>query len=98
MRRVILGIFMVTLAGCANRDPCPIAPPLNAETIPLPPVSEDQLIWQPGHWDWNGTGYIWRDGKYAKLEPGQSNMWVPGWWELPPNASRCVWNPGHWQT
>jgi hypothetical protein len=94
--RAVLCVFAV--AGCADRDPCATAPRVKSETIPLPPVSEDQLIWQPGHWDWNGSDYSWHEGKYARMEPGQSNMWVPGWWELPKDSRSCVWNPAHWQS
>ena len=65
---VLLGASL--LAGCATQNtptaaanPFPPVPPPMTETIPKPPVSGEQLLWQPGHWDWNGSGYVWQPGE-----------------------------------
>jgi hypothetical protein len=44
------------LGACAvyTINPYPPVPPLQTETMPLPPVTVTPLIWQPGHWDWTG--------------------------------------------
>ena len=38
-------------------NPYPPVPALISETVPKPPVTAEPLMWQPGHWDWNGSGY-----------------------------------------
>ena len=55
---VLLGASL--LAACATTttnvaNPFPPVPPPTAEIIPKPPVSAEALLWQPGHWDWNGN-------------------------------------------
>ena len=91
-----LGILGVTLAGCATSQPlasaCPAVPPLPVEIVPKPPVSEAQLVWQPGHWDWTGANYAYQQGHYAPLHG--STTWMPGFWTQPPGG-QCVWNPAH---
>jgi hypothetical protein len=57
------------LAACTNQPPTdansfPPVPPLIAESIPKPPVTSEPLMWQPGHWDWNGTAYVWAKGQH----------------------------------
>ena len=59
-----------TLAGCAvstDSPPAPIPAPM-AETIPRPPVSPDPMIWQAGHWNWTGNGYVWIPGQYVTAD------------------------------
>lgn len=92
---VILGLF----AGCAG--PPPVAalpfPPVPAPQIdirPLPPVTKEHLIWQPGHYDWTGSAYVWVSGRYIPRAMGASGNWQPGYWS---NADGpWVWLPGHW--
>ena len=80
-------------AGVAY-NPNPPPPPVREEVIPKPPVSEIVLIWQPGHWDWDGTGgYFWRTGEYVDRQ-GHGTQWQDGYWT---NASgRWSWIPAHW--
>jgi hypothetical protein len=53
-------LLAITLLGActpqsqAGGNPYPPVPPLVAEVIPKPPVAGEQLVWQPGHWDWSG--------------------------------------------
>jgi hypothetical protein len=86
------------LAGCtakpqADANPYPPVPPPIAETMPNPPVTAEPLMWQPGHWDWTGNGYVWSKGQYVPAE-GHGNLWMPGWW----SRSEAGWNwlPPHW--
>jgi len=82
------------LAGCVPDSPPPPPPPAPVvETMPLPPVSASPLIWQPGHWDWNGSGYVWARGQYVPAR-GHGNLWVPGWWSR--SDAGWVWQPAHW--
>jgi hypothetical protein len=84
---------LLALAGCiAAGPPAPIPTPL-AEAVPKPPVSPVPLSWQPGHWDWTGTSYVWTPGQYVDAA-GHGSNWMTGWWEK--TDSGWVWRPAHW--
>ncbi|WP_162800515.1 YXWGXW repeat-containing protein [Acidibrevibacterium fodinaquatile] len=94
----IAGFLLALLAACAATTPVatppfPPVPPPRQETMPKPPVSEQALLWQPGHWDWNGHGYDWIAGKWVPRD-GHSAMWMEGYWKRELGA--WVWVPGHW--
>ncbi len=95
-RRSLLSLLLVAGCGGAPREAGPPLdpPPPYAETLPLPPVTEEQLIWQPGHWDWTGVGYTWRDGRYVP-QAGHGTQWQPGYWA---HGEDGVWRwvPAHW--
>ena len=81
------------LAGCTTiNPPVPVPAPM-AETIPKPPVSAEPLIWQPGHWDWTGSAYVWIPGQYVSAE-GHGNRWMWGCWDQTDGG--WVWHPAHW--
>jgi len=73
--------------------PFPPVPPPREEAIPKPPVSEEPLVWQPGHWDWNGKDYTWVSGKWVPKD-GHGTMWMDGYWKR--SGSDWIWVPGHW--
>lgn len=86
------------LSGCVNNqqtdaNPFPPVPSDITETVPKPPVTAEALMWQPGHWDWNGNGYVWAKGQYVPAA-GHGNMWMPGWWSH--SESGWQWQPPHW--
>ena len=85
------------LAGCGQKTaegtPYQPVPPLIQEAQPKPPVTAEPLMWQPGHWDWNGSGYVWAKGQYVPAA-GHGNLWVPGWWSR--TDAGWVWQPPHW--
>ena len=85
------------LAGCATEtttaNPYPPVPPPIAETRPLPPVSAQALMWQPGHWTWNGSGYVWQKGEYVPAA-GHGPLFQPGYWQQSPAGWK--WEPAHW--
>lgn len=88
------------LAGCAEQtvqsaNPYPPVPPVVAEAIPKPPVTSRALMWQPGHWDWTGGGYVWARGQYVPAA-GHGNMWTPGWWAH--DDAGWTWQPAHWSS
>ncbi len=72
---------------------CPVPPPPRAETRPLPPVAEERLTWEPGHWDWSGGTYAWSPGRWVPLD-GHGTRWQPAYWALSPAG--CTWVPAHW--
>ena len=85
----------ILLAGCGSTLPSyPVAPPLPAESIPLPPVSEDALIWHPGDWVYVGGSYRYEAGRYEPLGT-HGRYWAPGHWAG--SRGNYAWVPGAWQ-
>jgi hypothetical protein len=69
-------------------------PPVRVEVIPAPPGAHPELmVWQPGHWHWDGHEYVWRGGHYEK-RPSATAYWVQPEW-VSRNGS-WVFKPGHW--
>jgi hypothetical protein len=97
MLTAVLAVSLI--AGCGERkqtdaNPFPPVPPLISEGLPpKPPVTAEPLMWQPGHWDWNGSGYVWARGQYVPAA-GHGNLWVPGWWSR--SQAGWSWQPPHW--
>jgi hypothetical protein len=95
MKMFVPGLATVLLlAGCGSQLPSyPVAPPLPAETIPLPPVSEEQLIWHPGDWVYVDGSYRYEAGRY---EPRGDHgaLWTRGHWAG--TAGNYIWVPGSW--
>lgn len=88
------------LAGCTGNtatgaNPYPPVPAPIAETMPKPPVTAESLVWQPGHWDWNGSGYVWQPGQYVSLA-GHGSLWQPGWWSR--TSDGWSWQAPHWMS
>jgi WXXGXW repeat (2 copies) len=88
------------LAGCqqnraADANPYPPVPAPIPEEQPKPPVTAEALMWQPGHWDWNGSAYVWAKGQYVPAA-GHGNLWMPGWWARTPTG--WEWQPPHWMS
>jgi hypothetical protein len=42
-------------------------PPLRTEIVPAPRVG---YVWAPGYWNWDGSRYVWVDGRYLESQPG----------------------------
>jgi hypothetical protein len=96
MRRHFLALFPLALAGCVVApvapppNPYPQPPPPRVEVIPPPP--RPQLVWEPGHWHWNGVTYAWVGGHYVERMAGR--RWQPPHWGW--RGGSWVWIPGHW--
>ncbi len=93
-------VAVVSTTGCtqgsmAEANPYPPVPTLIPETVPKPPVTAEALEWQPGYWDWNGSGYVWARGQYVPAA-GHGNLWMPGWWSR--GAAGWAWQPPHWMS
>ena len=91
-----LAAATAVLTGCVAQTGAPPYPPVPAtvvETMPNPPVTEVPLIWQPGHWNWTGAGYIWQAGQYVP-KAGHGGLWMQGYWAQTPNG--WAWQPPHW--
>jgi hypothetical protein len=90
---VLAGLAL--LAGCVPPPPpFPTPPPLPAEVLPLPPVSETPLVWQPGDWTYLDGSYRYNAGLYVQAA-GHSRNWEFAHWA--PGPAGPVWVPGHWQ-
>jgi hypothetical protein len=87
------------LAGCSSETtttsalPFPPVPTPMQENVPKPPVTGYPLLWQPGHWNWNGSGYVWQPGEYVPAA-GHGSLFQTGFWEQTPAGWR--WVPAHW--
>ena len=97
--RPALILTLLALAACDSPArvayrPMPPPPPVLTETISKPPVSGVVLIWQPGHWDWDGAGsYFWRAGDWVDRE-GHGTQWQDGYWGVV--DGRMAWVAAHW--
>jgi hypothetical protein len=93
-------LAVTVLAGCIGRsglegNPYPPVPSPVSEVVPKPPVTSEALMWQPGHWDWNGSVYTWAKGQYVPAA-GHGSLWMPGWWTR--DSAGWTWVPPHWMS
>ena len=105
MRRLTAKWLMAASAVCvlgigsamAQPPPPPYAtvPPPRAEMVP-PPPGGGRMIWEPGHWHWNGAQYVWFGGHYVERRPNYGH-YVPGHWAWSPRLGRYEWIAAHWQ-
>lgn len=91
---VILGLCLLFLDSCGAIYPAhPPVPPIRAERVPAPPKSSVVMIWQPGHYDWNGVGYVWIPGEWVD-RAGHGTLWQDGYWQQTNQTS--MWVRAHW--
>ncbi len=84
----------LVLIACTQRPlPFPPIPAPQAEEVPAPPVWYTPLIWQPGHYDWDGSHYVWSKGEWTD-KAGKGTLWQDGYWEQ--QGDNYVWVRGHW--
>lgn len=97
MRRLLPILALIALAGCNTGGvavpPYPPVPAALPDPMPKPPVTPIPLVWQAGHWDWNGAGYVWQPGQWVPAE-GHGPNWQPGWWNV--IGGQWRWEPPHW--
>ncbi len=85
---------LAVLGACApGYRPHPPVPPVPPENVPAPPRSSTTLIWQPGHFDWDGSAYHWIPGEWVE-RAGHGALWQDGFWRETPRGSE--WVPPHW--
>jgi hypothetical protein len=70
----------------------PSAPP--APRVEVIPPARQGMRWHPGHWEWNGSQYVWLEGQWVAAPSGGAD-WVPGHWVQ--RANGWVWIEGHWR-
>ncbi len=87
-------VTLLALGACAGPVPgAPTPPPLPAETIPLPPVSDQSLTWQPGDWVYFGGSYRYDAGRFVPAA-GHGGSWIFGHWVGA--QGQYAWVPGGW--
>ncbi len=82
-----------SLGPAVAQPPYPPVPPPRYEIVP--PRPGPHAAWMPGHWNWNGTRYVWIRGHYVRRWP-RGGHWAPGHWVWAPRAGRWVWRQGRW--
>ncbi len=95
MRRLrwMVALCALTLSACAVTYSAPGVPPPLAERVPAPPAANVPLIWEPGHYNWDGRRYTWSAGRWIN-RAGHGTLWQDGYWRR--EGRRYVWIPGHW--
>ncbi len=94
MRVTLVLAAVLGLGGCTAWAPgFPAPPPLPAETIPLPPVSDQALIWQPGDWTYFDGSYRYEAGRFVPRGDHRA-AWTFGHWVGTQGQYR--WVPGGW--
>jgi WXXGXW repeat (2 copies) len=95
MRRIFLVPLGTLLLGActATSTAYPAVPAPRAELVPVPPRSSVPLIWQPGHYDWDGARFLWVPGRWVD-RAGHGTLWQDGYWRR--EGSGYVWVPAHW--
>jgi hypothetical protein len=68
-------------------------PPPEVETPPLAPPGAN-LVWDPGHWNWNGSNFVWVAGTFIE-RPAATAALVPGHWEQ--RVDGWDWIPATWE-
>jgi hypothetical protein len=89
---VLASAWMLGACVVEPANPYPPPPPLQSEAVPQPPVGQ---VWEPGHWVWNGSTYVWVRGHYILATAGGAH-WVHGHWRWSNAQDQWVWVPGHW--
>ncbi len=98
MRNLIRTALLATtlaagFAGVASAQPAyPPIPPPRYEVVPVAPGQ--RVVWEPGHWHWDGHRYVWFAGHYVDRRPHYDH-YIPGRWA--PRGGAWVWVPAHWE-
>ncbi len=100
---LIVPATLLSLSACYVETPRRVVvvapnppPPVRVETVPAVPAPRaEALVWDPGHWHWDGHDWVWRPGHYVE-RPRREAVWEPGHWVAQP-AGGYLWVDGHWR-
>ncbi len=87
---------LVTIGSAAAQPPLTYAPVPAPRVEIVPPHPGGPVVWEPGHWHWDGFRYIWIGGHYVHNRPAYGH-YVEGRWVWGPHQGRWVWRPAHWE-
>lgn len=95
---IVATAVVVVGTGSARAQPpppdyAPIPPPRHEY---VPPPTGPRVVWEPGHWYWNGVRYIWIAGRYVERRPHYGH-YLPGHWVWGPREGRWIWVRAHWE-
>jgi hypothetical protein len=94
---VVACVLLIGMGGAGAQPPppgyAPIPPP-RVEVVP--PAPGPRVVWEPGHWHWDGVRYIWIDGRYVERRPHYGH-YVEGRWVWAGHEGRWIWRPAHWE-
>ena len=91
-----LGTFGTASLALADRyvefdiTTAPPAPPGRVEVVP--PSPREGYIYEPGHYGWDGTRYVWIGGEYIQDRPG--HHYIP--YVLERRGEHWYYRSGHW--
>ena len=74
-----------------------VEPP--APRVEAMPAAREGYVWAPGYWSWDGSNYVWVEGRYVPALAGYSYM--PPHWEAVNGGWTLVgeqWVPGNVRT
>ncbi len=101
-RALLGGLVLSTLGGCYVAPPPPRAPRADVAITQPPPADLNEappsapaaeMYWVPGHWVWQGNGYVWRAGHWVSPRPDQ--VFVRAYWTN--ENGYWVYHPGRWE-
>jgi hypothetical protein len=98
MKSLVIGaaVFLAAIGSAGAQPPPPNyvpVPPPRQEFVPPPPG--ERMVWEPGHWRWDGFRYEWERGHYIERHE-HHHRYVEGRWDWAPREGRYVWVPPHW--
>ena len=99
MKWLVVGatVFLVGIGSAGAQPPPPNYAPIPAPRVEIvPPAPGPRVVWEPGHWHWNGATYVWRGGHYVERRPHYGH-YVTGHWRWGPRVGHYVWVPAHWE-
>jgi hypothetical protein len=67
----------------------PPPPPARVEVVPAP---REGYVYEPGHYTWNGSAYVWVDGQFIRNRDGHE--WRA--YVLEPRGDKWHFRAGHW--
>lgn len=96
-RRELLAALVLGGLSPAPSLAQPLYPPVPPPRYePPPPPPPRHMVWEPGHWHWDGVRYVWVQGHYVSRGP-RRGQYVPGRWVFDRRTGQYVWRPAHWQ-
>ncbi|HEX9275615.1 MAG TPA: hypothetical protein VGA51_04350 [Casimicrobiaceae bacterium] len=67
-----------------------VAPP--AARVEVVPAPREGYVYEPGHYAWNGSAYVWVDSQFIRSREGRE--WRP--YVLERRGERWHYRAGHW--
>lgn len=101
---IVAGLASLYATGCVAEErvvvhharPAPVrvhhAPPAAPPEVEVVPAARANYTWVNGHYDWNGSDWVWIRGRWEGSRAGA--RWVPAHYET--RGGEYFYVPGHW--